>query len=260
MASSLFSDSSDEEKTPKPKKEKVKLKQFLPQTPTSATKSKKNEETSSPKKVKKDKASPDKSHIHVPSGQLKVQYSDGIQCLKCDAMCRDVTHLKNHLLSHFYQDFYVLLPSAKPFPCPICEKESRDRITLLRHYAFAHDKAQEVTGYDFKSLGGGPVRRRTAPEAGTPKRSEQGTPKIKKSTPKPKAKTIEKVEKSKAIIENDSDSSGDELLDRANQRLAGMFLINLYLVAVFKILLYKDNWRFLTKHLSSFDSFPLLLK
>ncbi len=236
MASSLFSDSSDEEKTPKPKKEKVKLKQFLPQTPTSATKSKKIEETSSPKKVKKDKASPDKSHIYVPSGHLKVQYSDGLQCLKCDAMCKDLSHLKNHLLSHFYPEFYALLPSSKPFPCPICEKEFRDRISLLRHYAFAHDKAYEVTGIDFKSLGGGPVRQRKAPEAGTPKRSEQGTPKTKKSTPKPKPKTIEKVEKSKAIIENDSDSSDDEemrkLLDRANQRLAGMFLLNLDLIAV----------------------------
>ena len=232
LASSLFSDSSDDDKTPKPKKEKMKLKQFLPQTPTSITKTNIKEASSSPKKVKTDisvTSSPKKKQVYTPVGKLKEQHSDGPQCLKCEVICKDTTHLKNHLLSHFYTEFYVLLPGSKPYPCPICEKESRDRITLLRHYAFAHNKTYEVTGIDFSTLGGrgGPVRRRKAPEAGTPNRSDSKTPTTKRSPSKVKT-TEKKVELSKAIIENDSDSSDDEemnkLLERANQRLAGKII------------------------------------
>ena len=66
-------------------------------------------------------------------------------CYKCSTVCKDTKNLKNHVLSHFYQEFYPHLPSAKPFLCPECGKESRDRITLTRHYAFAHQKIFELT-------------------------------------------------------------------------------------------------------------------
>ena len=36
------------------------------------------------------------------------------------------------------------LPVQKPFLCPICQNPSRDKITLLRHYAFGHKKVFEI--------------------------------------------------------------------------------------------------------------------
>ena len=39
-----------------------------------------------------------------------------------------------------------MLPGVAPFTCPECDKDaSRDRITLTRHYAFAHNKLFEMT-------------------------------------------------------------------------------------------------------------------
>ena len=39
-----------------------------------------------------------------------------------------------------------VLPGVAPFTCPECDKDaSRDRITLTRHYAFAHNKLFEMT-------------------------------------------------------------------------------------------------------------------
>ena len=39
-----------------------------------------------------------------------------------------------------------MLPGVSPFTCPECSREgSRDRITLARHYAFAHNKLFEMT-------------------------------------------------------------------------------------------------------------------
>merc|ERR1712062_263495 len=43
------------------------------------------------------------------------------------------------------QVFYEVLPDSKPFPCPDCDSTSRDRITLVRHYAFTHKKLFEMT-------------------------------------------------------------------------------------------------------------------
>ena len=51
--------------------------------------------------------------------------------------------MKNHTLNHFKEKLYSILPAAslsKPFPCPICRRESRDKVTMLRHYAFAEKK------------------------------------------------------------------------------------------------------------------------
>ena len=36
-------------------------------------------------------------------------------------------------------------PDSKPFPCPECQKENRDRITMIRHFAFSHGKIFELT-------------------------------------------------------------------------------------------------------------------
>merc|ERR1719341_2795275 len=70
---------------------------------------------------------------------------DETQCPKCNQICKDKYHLKNHLLSHYYHNFYRVTPDTKPFPCPTCGKNHRDRITLIRHFAFAHDMIFELT-------------------------------------------------------------------------------------------------------------------
>ena len=42
----------------------------------------------------------------------------GPPCVKCELVCKDLTHFKNHVLSHYYNDFNQYLPKMKPFPCP----------------------------------------------------------------------------------------------------------------------------------------------
>ena len=61
-----------------------------------------------------------------------------LNCYNCGVECKSRSDLKNHVLSHFYPDFYSLLPASKPFTCPTCSLESRDRISLVRHFAFSH--------------------------------------------------------------------------------------------------------------------------
>ena len=70
---------------------------------------------------------------------------DGPQCPKCDQICKDIANLRNHILSHYYSDFYRVTPDTRPFPCPTCGKENRDRITMIRHFAFSHNMLFELT-------------------------------------------------------------------------------------------------------------------
>ena len=55
----------------------------------------------------------------------------GPDCCKCGMVCKDLCHLKKHILSHYYKNFYDVLPSNKPYECPVCNKTNRDRITLV---------------------------------------------------------------------------------------------------------------------------------
>ena len=75
----------------------------------------------------------------------KPKVFSGPDCCKCGLVCKDLSHLKNHILSHYYSNVYAVLPSNKPFECPVCSKLNRDRITLTRHYAFTHNKLFEMT-------------------------------------------------------------------------------------------------------------------
>merc|ERR1719232_1536923 len=88
-------------------------------------------------------------------GTVKAHDNEGgPECFKCGQVCKDNSNLKNHVLSHYYQVFYEVLPDSKPYPCPICESTSRDRITLVRHYAFTHKKFFEMTDVTPEHLGG----------------------------------------------------------------------------------------------------------
>ena len=67
-------------------------------------------------------------------------------CFKCGLPCRSLAHRKNHILSHYYSAFTSLLPTSSPYVCPQCSQISRDRITLIRHFAFSHKKMYQFTG------------------------------------------------------------------------------------------------------------------
>merc|ERR1712107_789481 len=72
-------------------------------------------------------------------------------CSKCSHSCKS-KYSKNHILSHYYSDFKFILPSSPPYTCPECQSESRDKITLTRHYAFTHKKLFEVTNLTEEKL------------------------------------------------------------------------------------------------------------
>jgi len=77
-----------------------------------------------------------------------VQMHDNVSgpvCFKCSTVCKDNSNYKNHILSHYYREFDAHVPHTKPFECPVCSKPSRDKITLIRHYAFTHQKLFELT-------------------------------------------------------------------------------------------------------------------
>jgi len=92
-------------------------------------------------------ASPFKGKNFASRGGVKEHDNlEGPSCPKCGQVCKSKDTLRNHVLSHYYELFFEVLPGVSPFTCPECDKEpSRDRITLTRHYAFAHNKLFEMT-------------------------------------------------------------------------------------------------------------------
>jgi len=128
-----------------------------------------------PKKPKTldDTASPGTPKIRKSTKMGSVQIHDntsGPVCFKCSQVCKDNSNYKNHILSHYYREFDPHVPQVKPFECPVCSKPSRDKITLIRHYAFTHQKMFELTDITPEQL--------LPPGTGTPKTPK---PKVKKS-------------------------------------------------------------------------------
>ena len=70
------------------------------------------------------------------------------ECRFCDEIKSNALNLRNHALNHFKEPLLKLLPSKKPFKCPICENSSRDLTTLLRHYGFSHKMVFEYAKED----------------------------------------------------------------------------------------------------------------
>ena len=65
------------------------------------------------------------------------------KCKYCEQIETKRSNMRNHSLNHFKDKLCNILPPStlvKPFPCPICKHESRDKITMLRHVGFAHRK------------------------------------------------------------------------------------------------------------------------
>jgi len=61
-----------------------------------------------------------------------------LKCFNCGIENNSKTELKNHVLTHYYSDFYAILPASKPFTCPTCSLESNNKIALVKHFAFTH--------------------------------------------------------------------------------------------------------------------------
>ena len=75
-----------------------------------------------------------------------------LQCRFCDEFYEKESNLKNHVLNHFKEKLLPFIPMAKPFHCPDCNQVSRDRTSLLRHYAFTHKAFLKIaTEDDFKA-------------------------------------------------------------------------------------------------------------
>ena len=75
-----------------------------------------------------------------------------LQCRFCDEFYEKESNLKNHVLNHFKEKLLPFIPMSKPYQCPECNQISRDRITLLRHFAFAHKAVLKfATEEDFKA-------------------------------------------------------------------------------------------------------------
>merc|ERR1711915_247425 len=116
---------------------------------------------------------------------------DGPECPKCGQVCKDNSNLKNHVLSHYYQVFYDVLPDCKPFACPLCGNPSRDRNTMVRHYAFTHKKLFEMTDITPEDIAGFGNRTSRTP-------------------------SVKKKEKKLIDLDNDSDDSSKPVKERLN--------------------------------------------
>ena len=68
------------------------------------------------------------------------------KCSKCGLSFNDrVSNVRRHILSHYEQVFLVVLPDRIPFNCPICDMSFKWRGSLVRHFAFSHQKIFELT-------------------------------------------------------------------------------------------------------------------
>ena len=94
--------------------------------------------------AKKDKEGPAKK----PRGSSSVPEGSGRQCLRCPKIEKDKGAMKNHIINHYKDQMFLLLPTAKPFECPDCEKPNRDKITLVRHWAYTHKHIYEYSNDD----------------------------------------------------------------------------------------------------------------
>ena len=62
------------------------------------------------------------------------------QCTLCEKTYDKLSNLKNHFVNHFKDQLFARLPAHEPYNCPECKssRNVRDKITLMRHYAYTH--------------------------------------------------------------------------------------------------------------------------
>ena len=76
------------------------------------------------------------------------------QCTLCEKTYDKLSNLKNHFVNHFKEQLFARLPANEPYNCPLCKasRNVRDKITLMRHYAYTHGviyeycSAEDVNG------------------------------------------------------------------------------------------------------------------
>ena len=97
---------------------------------------------SSSGKVKISLSSPSSSS-KTPNSKPRLNTSGlegNLHCRFCDYTGEKAANIKNHTLNHFKDQLFPMLPSCVPFLCPECNNPHRDKISLLRHFAFSHNK------------------------------------------------------------------------------------------------------------------------
>ena len=98
-------------------------------------------------------SSPSSSKTPNSKPRLNTSGLEGnLHCRFCDYKADKASNIKNHTLNHFKDQLFPMLPSCVPFICPDCSNPHRDKITLLRHFAFSHDKVS-IQGVSFEILG-----------------------------------------------------------------------------------------------------------
>jgi len=171
-----------------------------------------------PKKIKdgEDGDSPETPKVKKNTKMGSVQLHDNVSgpvCFKCSVVCKDNSNYKNHILSHYYREFDPHIPQAKPFECPICEKPSRDKITLIRHYAFTHQKMFELTDITPEQLippGSTPKTPRARPNKSVIESKDDITPKVAQVESPIVTETSEKNEESTEVQSNGVEDAQSE--------------------------------------------------
>lgn len=115
------------------------------------------------------------------------------QCSICEEKYDKPANLRNHVLNHFKKDMMPLLTTG--LKCPKCDQPSRDKITLLRHYAFSHKVIYEYCSEE--AVRGKVISQEEFMDGGVPSKS--------KSTPL--NRPVPKSHKFKARTSSSSSSS-----------------------------------------------------
>ena len=84
------------------------------------------------------------SPVEAKKSRVRKNTGMDIQCPTCGDRKSKQTFM-NHLLTHYAKIFTPMLPSTSPYTCPECPYRSRDKVSLMRHYAFTHEKIFEMT-------------------------------------------------------------------------------------------------------------------
>ena len=134
----------------------------------------------------------------TPSKAAATASSGGWKCAFCTEIHLKRGNLKNHTLNHFKNDLLAELPSSAPFTCPKCPSGSRDKITLMRHYAFSHKVIYKYCSPD--DLNGIPI---SQPEALDSKKTPQPKPTPTSGASKPSSKSKEIISSSTSDTEDD---------------------------------------------------------
>ena len=115
------------------------------------------------------------------------------QCRFCEYEFENLKNLKRHVLIHFKDQLLCDLPTSLPFKCPECTYVSKEKTTLLRHYAFGHRKVFDfATEEDFKARKYENIPSESQSAKDSAKNSGKTKKIVEKSLPKKKKTSVKK--------------------------------------------------------------------